>query len=261
MSNQKQRQLESTAAALHQRYGPQALRKAGDLPVALPPHIATGFPALDRLTGCKGIPLGEITLLTGQTTSGKLTVAYKTLQHAQQPRNRQRSLVAILDITHSTDPDYLARAGVDLDHTLIVRPEHSADAVDLLGDIARSGQARALLVDSLTDLLAERDTGRRLHAALGQFRHLLRAANCALIFVDEPSPPWQRWLNLDRSAIVRQHTALHVQMEYESWIVHDQEMTGYRACARLLKSRWARGFPSAPVEIEFNGVIKARPTW
>ena len=263
MSNFKQRKLESTAAALHQRYGPQALRKASKLAEqTIPPHISTSFPALDAITGCGGVPLGGITLLSGRTTSGKLTLAYKTLMNAQRPtRNRKRSLIAIVDLTRSTDPDYLARAEVDLEHSLIARPDHGQEAVDLLLDLARTQHLRAILVDSLTDLLAVRGAGRRLQAALGQLKHLLRSANCALIFVDEPSPPWQRWFNLDRSAIVRQHAALHIEMQRESWIARQQEMVGYRARARILKSRWARGFPSASVEIRFNGAIAARQTW
>jgi RecA/RadA recombinase len=263
MSNLKQRKLESTAAILHERYGPQALRRASNLTAqTIPPHISTGFSALDAITGCRGVPQGDITLLSGRTTSGKLTLAYKTLMNAQCPaRNRERALVAIVDLTRSTDPDYLSRAGVDLEYSLIVRPDHGQEAVDLLLDLARTQHLRAILVDSLTDLLAARGAGRRLQAALGRLKHLLRSANCALIFVDEPSPPWQRWLNLDRSAIVRQHVALHVEMQRESWIIRQQEMVGYCACARVLKSRWARGFSSAPVEIQFNGAITARQTW
>ena len=82
-------------------------------------------------------------------------------------------------------------------------PDHGQEAVDLLLDLARTQNVRAILVDSLADLLAPRGAGRRLQAAMSQLRYLLRSANCALIFVDEPSPLWQRWFNLDRSAVVR----------------------------------------------------------
>ena len=48
-------------------------------------------------------------------------------------------------------------------------------------------------------------------------------------------------------------------MQRESWITHQQEMVGYCAHARILKSRWARGFPSAQVDIRFNGSISSPP--
>jgi hypothetical protein len=261
----KQRKMESTAAALNQRYGAQAVRKASNLTAhTIPPHVSSGFPTLDAITGCRGIPLGDISLLSGSITSGKLTLAYKTLMNAQRPtrvRKGTHALAAIIDISHSTDPDYISRAGVDLEHLLIVRPRHGQEAVDLLLNLARTHDLRAILVDSLVDLFAERGAGRRLQAALSQLRQQVRSANCALLFVDDTNPPWQRWLNLDRSAVVRQHAALHVEMRHESWIGRGQEMTGYRAQARILKSRWARGFPTAPIEIRFNGTITARQAW
>ena len=46
---------------------------------------STSFPALDAITGCQGVPLGDITLFSGRTTSGKLTLAYKTLMNARPP--------------------------------------------------------------------------------------------------------------------------------------------------------------------------------
>ena len=85
MSIAKRRRLESTVAAIQQRYGVRALRVARDLPkVSLPAALSTGFPELDALTGCRGMPLRATTLLTGPATSGKLTVAYKTLAAAQR---------------------------------------------------------------------------------------------------------------------------------------------------------------------------------
>ncbi len=80
----KQRRLESAVAGLQLRHGDKAVRKASELAsFSTPPHIATGFGALDALTGCAGFPLRASTLLTGQMTSGKLTLAYKTLVNAQ----------------------------------------------------------------------------------------------------------------------------------------------------------------------------------
>jgi RecA/RadA recombinase len=128
LSTGKRRQLQSTVAALQRRYGAQAIRPASDLPTpAPPPAITTGFAQLDALTGCRGIPLGALTLLSGCTTSGKTTLAFKTLAHAQQPEPasaRRTALhnVARLDLNHTCDPDYLARCGVDLAHLLIVLP-------------------------------------------------------------------------------------------------------------------------------------------
>ncbi len=95
------------------------------------PHVATGFATLDQMTGCQGIPLGAITLLSGRTTSGKLTLAYKLLANAQRASHGGVAYtVGLVDLNRTADPDYLARCGVDLEHLLVARPQTSQQAVD-----------------------------------------------------------------------------------------------------------------------------------
>ena len=108
MSRRRQRKLDTTVAAIQKRHGPQAIRRGmAEKQAAAVPHISTGFPALDAITGCKGVPLGTMTLISGRTTSGKLTLGYKALTKAQQ--HRAGDNVALIDLFHSSDPDYLKR--------------------------------------------------------------------------------------------------------------------------------------------------------
>jgi recombination protein RecA len=173
MSNRKRRQLDSIIATLQTRYGPQVVRKAGELKATKPPALSSGFAALDACTGCQGIPLGHITLLSGRITSGKLTLA-----HAKT--------AAILDFNQHSDPDYLARCGVDLSKLVVVRPAADQAAVNLLVDIVRSRQAQLILVDSITNLLAaERAVAGHLYRALDVLPQALRQAKCALLLIDE----------------------------------------------------------------------------
>ena len=265
MSTTKKRRLDSAIVAIHERYGPQAVHKgATPRPGAAIPHIATGFAALDAMTGCQGLPLGALTLLSGRTTSGKFTVACKFLASAQRsPHGAVAYNVALFDLNRTADPDYLARCGVDLDALLVVRPTLQPRAVDLLGDLVRQHQLRAMVVDSLPDWLANRTVAQRLYAVLGQLRTHLRAAQCALLLLDDPSPPWRRWFYLDQSGRVRWHAALHIEMRREQWLTENGTLKGYRAQARLLKSRWAAtaGIPGAPVDIRYNGTVQAGATW
>ncbi|HMN29032.1 MAG TPA: hypothetical protein PKE45_12850 [Caldilineaceae bacterium] len=72
MPTGKRRKLDSTVAAIQQRHGAHAIRKASDLATPAPP------PAIP--TGCQGMPLGALTLLSGRTTSGKTTLTVSTVQ-------------------------------------------------------------------------------------------------------------------------------------------------------------------------------------
>jgi hypothetical protein len=267
MSRRKQRKLESTMAAVQRRYGPQALCKAHQLvQQATPPHISTGFAQLDAITGCDGIPLGGISLLSGRATSGKLTVAYKALAQAQGPTDRytRPATVALVDFNRHTDPDYLARCAVDLAHLLVVYPQPESDVVSLIGDLVKSRQVRLLLVDSLIGLICFQGVAQRLDSLLRSLSQLLRQANCALLLIDEPQPPWWRRLHdwrWDRAWPVRQRAALHIEIKRERWLRRQGILTGYRAQAHVLKSRWRYDRPSTLVEIQFNGTVEARPTW
>jgi hypothetical protein len=278
MSREKRRRLESTVAAIQTRHGMQALYR-GSAPVRvgearrLPPYIPTGFAALDALTGCRGIPLGAITLLSGKSTSGKLTLAYKLLANAQRTAAGAAAYhtVALVDLNHSADPDYLARCGIDLSLLLVVRPPVAEKTIHLLLDLARSRQVRLIVVDSLADLAPERAVAQALDDALRRFAPLLRAAGCGLVLIDEPSPPWLRWLRRDGRWQARQQAALHLEMQRERWLtyadhasadtLHRGPLVGYRAQARLVRSRWAPAGSTVPVEIVFNGTVKARETW
>ena len=262
MSNRKRRKLDSTVAAVQKQYGPAALRRG--LPATTmtrPPHVATGFPALDAATGCGGIPLGALTVISGATTSGKLTLAYKTLAQAQ----RGNQVVAIIDLNCNSDPDYLARCGLDLARLLLVRPTHPQDVGALAVDLARSRGVQMVLVDSLVDVMVDRTAARQLVGALGRLTYTLRATGAGALFVDDPGPPWQRWpissWLLSRSWPVRQQAALWIDIRHERWLQEEGVLRGYAALARVERSRWRHDRPRVPLEIRFNGTVKAHATW
>jgi RecA/RadA recombinase len=257
VGDERKQRLDKAIAGLQGKHGARIVQVAKELPkTVIPPHIASGFADLDAMTGCKGIPLGHITLLTGKTTSGKLTLAYKVLENAQGKYKNKES-VAILDLTHASDLDYIARCGVDLAHTLIVRPPHPDQFVKALFHLLRPQYGlRAVLVDGLGHLLATIKIAHEFDAALPQLHLKLKESRCALICLDEAQPPLLRWLKINSSAIAH-YASLHINLAREQWLTHEQKITGYTARANLLKSRWARNGPTCQVAITFNGTIKA----
>lgn len=251
----KQQRLDQTIAILRQRYGESILRRVGEMErVTAPAHISTGFVPLDSLTGCNGIPLDGVTVLSGPATSGKLTIGYKVLAMS-------RSTTALLDLGQSSDPDYLTRCGVDLQQLVFVRPQSQEQAVDLLLELVQSRQVQVVLVDSLPDLVSERKALRHLNKSLAHLRQLLHGSGCAVLVMDEAHPPWLRWLGLQRSFAVEQWTDLHIELGRERWLYKHNRLHGYQATARLVKSRWARRGGVAALDIVFNGTVQARKTW
>lgn len=258
--SRRQQRLDQAVALLRQQYGEGIVRRASELEKAtLPSHIPTGFAELDALTGCGGIPLDRLTILGGRTTSGKLTVAYKVLANAQAGRPLP---VALLDLTRSSDPDYLARCGVVLPSLLLLRPRSGVEAVNLLLELVQSRQVQVVLVDDLPDLGTERAALGHLNRSLPTLQRLLHGSGCGVLMLDESHPPWLRWLGLHSSAGVEQWAALHLGLERERWLLgEDDHMHGYQARVRLRKSRWARRGGTASLGIHFNGTVHAARTW
>ncbi len=233
--------LEKTVELLDRRYGPGTLQLARDLPLAtIPPHIATGFAALDALTGCNGIPLGHITLLTGKTTSGKLSLAY---QHPGPRARRYRG-----DRLHPHQRPGHARAlwHRSHPHTLFARAPEPERAVPLLFDLLQGFGLRAILIDGLGDLLRTRAIARGLTARCRSSPRALRQARCALLCLDEPAPPWLTWLKLGSGAIA--HAAsLQIDIHREAWTP---------------RARWRAhrlSSPGPPAQNPLGQIMPARP--
>lgn len=251
--SEKERRLDSAVAAIQLKHGAGAVRR-GVTRYELPPAISTGFAQLDRITGCGGIPLGAITLLSGPGTSGKGSLANKLLANAG-------GVVVLFDLVHVAEADYLRRCGIDLARLRVVRPVREEETTPLLLDVVQTKQVRCVVVDGLPELTADRRLEAQFHGALARLRQLARISNCAVIILAESAPWWHRWLDLDAMATTRQNAALHIDLHHERWLYRSDELVGYEARARVLRTLWRGGAPSANIAFEFNGVIKARATW
>jgi RecA/RadA recombinase len=257
----RNRTLDSAVAALQRRYGTQAIRRGIERASKPPLAVSTGFPHLDALTGCNGVPLGALTLLSGRATSGKLTLAYKLLAHAQARFGQAAGVVALVDMHQTADPDYLVRCGVDLARLLLVRPATNARAVHLIVDLARSRQATLVVVDSLAELLNERATRQTLTGHLRRLPPLVRAANCGLVLIDEQRPLWLRRLADGARRDLYRQMALHLELTRDQWLTRGEQVTGYRAQAEVVHSRWSPSGGKTAIAIVFNGTVYAATTW
>lgn len=242
---------------MQRKHGPTAVRR-GSVVRVLPDAISTAFPQLDRITGCEGIPQGALSLVSGPAnTSGKVTLAYKLLANAQQPSGA----IALLDLCHTANPDFLQRCGVDLERLLVVRPNREEESTPLLLDVVQGGRVRCVVVDGVLELTADRRLERQFHSSLGRLQQVARMANCAVVLLSEPIPRWHRWLNLDGDAPERQRAALHIDLQHEDWLYRGADLVGYRARAQVMRSLWRWGSPSTSIAIEFNGTVRAVNGW
>ena len=194
-------------------------------------------------------------------TSGKLTVAYKTLACAQTSAGKPPS-VAILDLTRSTTPDYLERCGLAVERVLIARPESARRPSTCCSTLCAVAAWPPSWWTAWWRSPPEGTGGMRyLAVQLGKLDRLLDGSGCLVLWIDEPDPAWRRLLNWDRGAVIRRHAALHLTFQQERWVQKAKGLAGYQAQARLLKSRWAQTGATAAIRITFNGTVRAQATW
>lgn len=258
----KRQRLEQTIAAIQQLHGERAVRVGAAARAADVPHVPTGFARLDAITGCGGAPINALTLISGKSTSGKATLAYKTLANAQ--RANPGGVVALVDLNGAADADYLARCSIDLNRLVVAQPKPARQAVELLIELtrhARKHRIAAVLADDLSPIVADAGAGRALSAAAPQLALLLKHSGCALIALSESPSTWQRWIGGGALGALSSIADLHIELSRETWLERDGELVGYRARAGIARSRWAPAGQSASVEIEFNGTVQARNTW
>src|SRR5690606_25252195 len=90
--------------------------------------VSTGIQPLDDLLGIGGLPISAVTALCGTATSGMTTLSHQMIAHAQS----QGKVAAYFDLSNTFDGDYARLCGVDLRTLLIVRPDTSTQALDIL---------------------------------------------------------------------------------------------------------------------------------
>jgi recombination protein RecA len=124
--------LQRVIADLQRQWGTNVVRPLADLPASTRlPVIPTGFPALDGVLACGGIPQQRLTVFSGSPTCGTTTLAYRLMAQAQH----QQQVVVYLDLQRCFDPIAARRCGVESESLLLARPEDLTEALALLRDL------------------------------------------------------------------------------------------------------------------------------
>ena len=140
--------MEAVMTAVHSKLGKDSLMRLDDKPQAVP-VIPTGSLALDGALGIGGYPRGRIVELYGPESSGKTTLALHGLAAAQK---NSEALVAFVDAEHALDTVYAAAMGVDLRRMLVSQPDCGEHALDVVENLARTGDIDLIVVDSVAAL-------------------------------------------------------------------------------------------------------------
>lgn len=115
-------------------------------------YIPTGVPSFDKLMG-GGFARGKVTLLSGQPSVGKSTVAYGAVAEAQK-----LGLTPLLyDVEYAYDADYSRSLGIDAESLSVLREAYAEDGLDHLLEAIESGKYELVIIDSIGALLSRVD--------------------------------------------------------------------------------------------------------
>jgi recombination protein RecA len=242
----KKKRLDAAVQAVQQKWGHQALHK-GLLPAAASsfPCLPTGLPKLDRILRIGGLPLGHISELIGQPTSGKRTLALYILAQAQS-----HMPCLYLDLAQTFDPAYAATCGVDLSRLVIATPAHPAKALDLSCDLASGGHFGLMIFDSTAELRTGSLPAAAAAAALRRLRQALIGKESVLLFLTAPEPPTPYPPGFDLS----QAAALRLEVSRHRWLRHHGSVRGYEVHVAVLRNRWGEPGGQTTVRILIDGI-------
>jgi hypothetical protein len=249
----KRDQLNTTVASLHSRFGIHSIT-SGKAISSTDVVIPTGFPGLDQILYIGGIPVNAITVLAGRITSGKRTLAYKILGNAQYSTPDRLQSIAILDQAHTTDFDHAARCGIHLDHLFVSRPGLSRTSIDVLMNMIRSRELRAILLDHIGLIRENKKDWQYMCATLPQLNIFLKASNCAVLFLDD--------MNGGQTyESIAPQIALYLELERKGWIEDEGEFRGYESQVRVIRTKRGRVGASVSIRFDYHTIMRGHETW
>lgn len=112
------------------------------------PRVPTGSFSLDIATG-GGFPYGSVVEFYGEESTGKSLLALKTIVEAQ----KQGRKCIYIDLESSISIGWASKLGVDPKLLYIARPKTAEEALDMVDDLAGSGNVGVIVVDSVAALV------------------------------------------------------------------------------------------------------------
>jgi recombination protein RecA len=231
-------------ASLEARWGAAAPRRLTDGALALVPDaasspvgqpgsaplervISTGFPELDAILGPGGLPRDAGVALRGDGSSGRTTLALRTVAEAQA----SGSVVAWVDLARTFDPVEAVARGVRLEWLVVVTPETLDEGLAISGALLTGRSVDLLLLD-LPGRLAATDRTSKVADRLHRLAALARRSDTLLVVLE----PAGRESGL--STAVAEATGLRLELHRRSWIRLGRDVVGQQTEAVVARNRF-----------------------
>lgn len=184
--------LDKARAQVEKEFGPEALIRLGDAPLAEIERVPTGNIELDIATG-GGLPRGRIIEIYGPESSGKTTLSLHVIAEAQ----KLGGTCVFIDAEHALDPIYAQAIGVDTDELFLSQPDNGEQALEIANMCVESGEVSVIVIDSVAALVPKAEIAgdmgdshvglqaRLMSQAMRKMNGSIKRTNTTVIFINQ----------------------------------------------------------------------------
>lgn len=251
-------------AALETRFSKQTYFIADEIEEEQLKVISTGSLQINKITGINGIPIGRITEVYGNESSGKTTLCLQTIAECQ----KNNGTVALIDMEGSFDLNYAKNLGIDTTKLIVAQPTTGEMAFDMIETLLKTNGVNLIVIDSVAAMIPETEYNSDMNEALmgvharlmskglRKIQPLISRSNTAIIFINQIREKINTYFgnpeNTTGGKALKFYASLRIEMRKADVIKEGVNKIGVKAKVSTIKNKLAPPLQSCHVDIFFG---------